>query len=174
MTTEFGQDGELPTETSEPVPAKSRRRPRPWAIALFSVIVVPLVIALGLTTFGNPVSDPNAAKVIDAKTMEADYGIRVDLVAVTASGGLVDLRFTVIDEQKAKALFHDVATMPALLVESKNAVLRTTKGMNHNLSLLSGGRYFLLFSNAGGVVQAGTPVSVVIDGVRLQPTAAES
>jgi len=167
MTTEFGQDGELPTETSEPVPAKSRRRPRPWAIALFSVIVLPLVMAVGLTTLGTSVPDASAAKIIDAKTMEADYGIRVDLVAVTAQGGLVDLRFTVLDEAKAKALFHDVATMPALFVEGKNATLRTTKGMNHNLSLL-------LYSNAGGVVQAGTQVSVVIDGVRLQPTAAES
>ena len=174
MTTEFGQDGELPTETSEPVPAKSRRRPRPWAIALFSVVVVPLVIAVGLSTLGTSVPDASSAKVINAATMEADYGIKVDLVAVTAAGGLVDLRFTVVDETKAKALFHDVATMPALLVEGKNTVLRTTKGMNHNLSLLKGARYFLLFSNAGGVVQAGTKVSVVIDGVRLEPTAAES
>lgn len=174
MPSDITPNPEAPTGATDPAPAKSRRRPRPWAIALFGVLVVPLAIAVGLSAFGTSVPDASTAKVINAATMAADYGIKVDLVAVTAAGGLIDVRFTVVDETKAKALFHDVATMPALLVEGKNTVLRTTKGMNHNLSLLNGARYFLLFSNAGGVVQAGTQVSVVIDGVRLEPTAAES
>ncbi len=120
------------------------------------------------------VADPSSARVVSATALEADYGVRFDLVAVTASGGLVDLRFTVLDQAKAKLLFHDAASSPALFVEGSGRVLRTRKGMSHHLSLLSGGRYFVLFSNSGGAVQAGTPVSVVIDDVRLESIAAQS
>jgi hypothetical protein len=46
--------------------------------------------------------------------------------------------------------------------------------MGHHLSLVTGGRYFILFSNAGGVVQSGTSVSVLINDVRLTAIAAQS
>jgi hypothetical protein len=160
-------------EPATPSPVR-RRRPVAWIAALVSLVILPLVIAGGLTLAGSGLPDPSGARVIDAQTLEADYGVRFDMVAVTASGGLVDLRFTVVDEAKAKGLFHDLATSPALYVEGNGAVLRTRKGMSHHLSLLTGGRYFVLFSNAGGVVQAGTQVSVVIDNIRLEPITAKS
>ena len=118
--------------------------------------------------------DPAAARVVSVADLEQDYGVRFDLIGVTASGGLVDLRFTVLDATKAKALFHDASSSPALYVESTGSVLRTRKGMGHRLDMVAGGRYFMLFSNAGGVVQAGTPVSIVIDDIRLEPIAALS
>ena len=160
----------------EPAPASSRRQARSWAMALMGVVVLPIAFAVGVTALAPSVPDASSARVISEATLEADYGVRFDLVAVTASGGLVDLRFTILDEEKAKAkgLFHSVASSPALLVEGKGTVLRTRKGMNHTLSLLTGGRYFVLFSNSGGVIQAGTKVSVVIDDVRLESMAATS
>ena len=158
----------------EPVPAASRRRARSWAMTLMGVVVLPIALAVGVTALAPSVPDASSARVISAATLEADYGVRFDLVAVTASGGLVDLRFTVLDEGKAKTLFHTAASSPALLVEGKGTVLRTKKGMSHSLSLLTGGRYFVLFSNSGGVIQAGTKVSVVIDDVRLESMAATS
>jgi hypothetical protein len=169
-----GLESAVSNEVATPGPGRARRRPIAWIAALIGVAVLPLVIAGGLTVAGNGPPDPSGARVIDARTLEADYGVRFDMVAVTASGGLVDLRFTVVDEAKAKGLFHDTATSPALFVEGRGAVLRTRKGMNHTLSLLTGGRYFVLFSNAGGVVQPGTQVSVVIDNIRLEPITAKS
>jgi hypothetical protein len=172
--TEASPTESSPIESREPAPVGTRRRPRPWVVALIGVIALPLAIAGGLTAAGSSLPDPSSARVVSARTLEADYGIRFDLVAVTASGGLVDLRFTVVDEAKAKALFHDSASSPALLVDGSGTVLRTKKGMSHHLSLLTGGRYFVLFSNKGGAVQAGTHVSVVLEDVRLEPMAAQS
>jgi hypothetical protein len=137
------------------------------------VIVVPLVLAIGLTTFASTAGDPAASRVLSAADLERDFGIHVERVAVTAAGGLVDLRFTVVDQDKAIALFHDAATVPALYVEQQGIVLRTKK-MGHHLSLVTGGRYFILFSNAGGIVQSGTSVSVLINDVRLTAIAAQS
>jgi hypothetical protein len=174
MATEIGRDETVPADALDPAPVTNRRRPRAWAMALAGVIVLPLALAIGVTALVPTLPDPSNARVISAAALEADYGVRFDLVAVTASGGLVDLRFTVLDEAKAKGLFHTTASSPALFVEGKGTVLRTKKGMSHSLSLLTGGRYFVLFSNSGGAIQAGTKVSVVIDDVRLESMAATS
>ena len=114
------------------------------------------------------------ARVVSSETFEAAYGVRFDLVGVTAAGGLVDLRFTVVDSEKASHLFHDDTTSPMLYLQGSGSVLRMKHGMIHRLNLVTGGRYFVLFSNAGGVVQAGTSVSVVIDDLRTEPIAAQS
>jgi hypothetical protein len=174
MATEIGPIQATPNEMRDAAPATTRRRPRPWTVALFGVLVLPLVIAGALTAAGPRVPDPLDARVVSAKTLEAEFGLRFDLVAVTASGGLIDLRFTVLDQTKAEALFHDVATRPALFVERSGKVLRSRKGMAHHLTLVTGGRYFMLFSNSGGAIQSGTQVSVVIEDIRLEPMVAQS
>lgn len=144
-----------------------------WALAIIAVVIAPLLLVGGLSTLGTTTPDPSTARLISADTLERDYGVRFDLVGVTASGGLIDLRFTVSDPEKAKALFHTATSTPTLYVERTGAVLHT-KGMSHTLTLLPGARYVMLYPNAGGAVQSGTPVSVVIDDVRIEPIAAQS
>ena len=81
----------------------------------------------------------------------------------------MDLRFTVVDKDKAAIVLHEAHSLPELLVAGTGAVLRAPQANAHKLNLVDGGRYFLLFPNSGGVVQAGTGVSVVVDGIRLEP-----
>jgi hypothetical protein len=150
---------------------------RVWAAAAVGALVLPLVVAAGLT-FSAPGqsqqgSDAAAARVVSAGDMEAEYGIRVSLIGVTADGGLVDVRFTVIDSAKAEHILHDAATLPELLVETSGAVLRAPQPHAHKLTLADGASYFLLFPNSGGVIQAGTPVSFVIDSIRLEAVDAQ-
>ena len=109
-----------------------------------------------------------------AEELQAEYGIKVDLVAVIAAGGIVDVRFTVLDKEKAGHVLHDNAALPALYLETSGAVLRTSHPKAHKMTVLDGASYFLLYPNSGGLVQAGTPVSVVIDSVRLAPVGAQS
>ena len=106
--------------------------------------------------------------------MEEEYGIKVNLVAVIAAGGLIDLRFTVVDKDKATHFLHDAASLPELYVESSGAVLRTSRAKAHKMTVLDGASYFVLYPNSGGAIQAGTGVSVVIEGIRLAPVAAQS
>jgi hypothetical protein len=171
----MGPDPEVAV-TGSTATGSAGRRPWswPWAAALSAVLVVPLIVAIGLTALSPGATDPTSARLVSASTLEADYGVRFDMVAVTAAGGLVDLRFVVVDAAKAANLFHDSSSSPALLVDGSGAVLRMRKGMNHNISFLTGSRYFVLFPNAGGAVQRGTRVSVVIDDIRLEPIAVQS
>lgn len=164
---------------SEPAEAVNvRHRVRPWVLAFAGALVLPLVVAAGLTLtatstdfFARKAAD---ARVVSAADLEEEYGIKVNLVAVTADGGLVDLRYTVIDSVKAAHVLHDAATLPQLLLPDKGAVLRAPQARAHKMDLIDGASYFLLFPNSGGLVQAGAPVSVVIDAVRLEPVSAQS
>lgn len=152
---------------------------RTWIAALGAVLVLPLIVAATLSyTSGRSngrLANATAARVVSAADMEREYGVRVNLVAVTADGGLVDVRFTVVDKDKAGHILHDSASMPDLFVETTGAVLSTRNPMAHKeLTLLDGATYFLLYPNSGGLIQRGTPVSIVIDGIRLAPIDAQS
>jgi hypothetical protein len=176
-------------EAQDPLPApvepagsthRRRLRHRTWLAAIAGVLILPIAVAAGLTyAAAGPggaadAADAAAARVVTAADLEQDYGIKVQLVAVIASGGMIDLRYTVTDKEKATHLLHDAAEMPALFVESSGALIRMPTGMRHKTVLMDGGNYFILYPNPGGVIQAGTPVSVVIDGVRLEPLDAQS
>jgi hypothetical protein len=147
-------------------------------VAIAAALVLPVAVAAGLTWTASTTdlfaSRAQDARVVSPSDMEESYGIRVDLVAVTADGGLIDLRFTVLDKEKAGHVLHDADTLPELLVASSGAVLRAPQPHAHKLQLVDGASYFLLFPNAGGAIQAGTPVSVVIDQIRLEALDAQS
>jgi hypothetical protein len=174
-------------ETQDPAPAPlepagvnpARRLPRrTWLAAIAGVLVLPLLVAAALTYTaagpGDPAADAAAARVVSAADMEQDYGIKVNLVAVSAAGGMIDLRFTVTDKEKAAHVLHDATVMPELFVEASGAVVRAPTGMRHKVTLLDGGNYFILYPNPGGAIQRGTQVSVVIGDVRLVPLDAQS
>ena len=115
--------------------------------------------------------DTNAA--IDGSTaitedqLESQYGVRLQVVGLLASGGLLELSFQVTDADKATALFGDVEDMPLLAVEGSTTVLESAKGMKHQLTLLDGASYFLLYANVANAVHEGSTVAFVINGVRI-------
>jgi len=173
-------DARDPGPAASPPGHPGRRGPhlRPWLVAGVGALLLPLVVAAGLTLtatstdlFARKAAD---ARVVSAADLEQEYGIKVSLVAVTADGGLVDLRFTVVDRDKAGHVLHDAAELPQLLLPDLGAVLRAPQPRAHKLDLVNGASYFLLYPNSGGLVQAGAPVSVVIDAIRLEPVAARS
>lgn len=103
------------------------------------------------------------------------YGIRLNLVAVTASGGLVNLRFTITDAKKAKRIFTNAGVMPTVVAEDSGVVLVAHHAGHHaKVTPLTGASYFVLIGNAGGAVQRGVPVSVLFNTVRVEHVTAES
>jgi hypothetical protein len=158
-------------------PAGARPRSRGAIAALLglalAVLVLPVTLAVGITAATAPAT-PATARVVTAADFQAEYGIRVDLVAVIAAGGLVNVRFTVLDADKAGHLLHDTAELPSLYVEGTGAVLRTSQPKAHKMRILDGASYFLMYPNSGGAIQRGTQVSLFVDPVRLQPIGAQS
>jgi hypothetical protein len=106
--------------------------------------------------------------------LEAIHGIRVDQVAVTAGGGLVDLRFTVIDPVKARALLGGHATPPRLLVEGSGVELQAPRhGAMRGIRIQKDATSFLLFPNTRNAVRPGARVAVAFGDVKVEPVVAK-
>jgi len=137
----------------------------------FLVVALLMAAALGGLLFWNNGSAGNSAiagsTAVTADQLEQQYGVRIDVVGLLASGGLVELRFQVVDADKATALFGEPEDMPVLAVEGSSRVLESAKGMKHQLTLLDGAAYFFLYTNAGNALQEGSQVSFVMNGIRL-------
>ena len=133
------------------------------------------MVALGRSSSGPAPIAGGGGTVVTREQLLDQYGIRLNLVGVTAAGGLVDLRFTITDVAKARKLFTDPSVMPAVVAERTNTVLQAPHGGHHgHITPVGGASYFVLIGNAGGVVQRGVPVSVLINGVRVEHIAAET
>jgi hypothetical protein len=119
---------------------------------------------------------------------EGDWGIKVISVALTADGGMIDVRYQVTDPAKAAAALggaaghdgHGAITAEALqdaplLVDEKTGYAV----MEANLHQMGGVRrerqspdvgktYFILFANTGGLVEPGDEVSLAASDLRLE------
>lgn len=155
----------------------------------------PLAVALALVTLAAVIGfqwwsstqlpdEVVNSTAVSPEILEQQYGLRVDLIGVVAAGGLIDLRFTVIDPQKASQIFgvhvqsatqtHGEAVMPVLAPGGSTEAIHVAGAMAHHLTLRENGKYYLLYPNPGGTVQGGTPVSVVIGDIRLDNVIAQT
>jgi hypothetical protein len=167
----------MTTVADRPDPTGLRvRLSRRWLGAFVALLVVPAMLMGTLTVLASTYfADPLNARPVTAEELAAEYGVRVDLVAVTAAGGAVDVRFTILDPDKAGHLLHGDESMPTLIVESDNAVIRVRSVHRHNdLTTLERATYFILYPNPGGLVQRGSEVSVVVEGLRLSHLKAQA
>jgi hypothetical protein len=133
-------------------------------VALVALLLVG-VVAWQLRPAPNPAIASSTA--ISADQLEQQYGVKLGVVGLLASGGLLELKFQVVDADKATALFGEVEDMPLLAVEGSTMVLESAKGMKHQLVLLDGASYFFLYTNVANAVHAGSTVAFVINGQRV-------
>ena len=101
-----------------------------------------------------------------------EYGIQITLVAVTAAGGLVDVRLKVLDPEKARTLVGEPPTMPVLVPMGSDLKLMTPHRMMHAIRLEKGAVSYALYPNVRTAVKPGGRVSVAFDKVRVEPIVA--
>lgn len=112
---------------------------------------------------------PPISRIISQQTLAGEYGVGVNLVAVTAAGGMVDLRLKIIDGQKAKLLLKDQANFPALRA-GNDVVLRASQEVaNQEIKFDDGSNIFVLYPNAQNAVKPGDPVSIVFGDIQVEP-----
>ncbi|MFN2198798.1 MAG: hypothetical protein ACK2UW_21945 [Anaerolineales bacterium] len=145
----------------------------------FTVVVVLVFLAVvGLVTYSifkavQTEVPPISVPVISEQTLAEQYGLGVNLVAVTAAGGMVDLRLGIIDGAKAKTLLGDQANFPSLLV-GDGVVLHADEDVaSESLNFEDGSSVFLLYPNAQSVVKPGDPVTIVFGDFQVEAIAAK-
>jgi hypothetical protein len=105
---------------------------------------------------------------VSASGLAERSGVRLIRVAVTGGGGLLDLRYQVVDPSKAVAV-HEAQTPPAIIDERTGLVLdRLLMGHAHHGQLKPAVSYYLIFEDTGNWVRRGSEVTVLLGDAQVQ------
>lgn len=125
-----------------------------------------LLVQLMTGGAGDAAVPRSAPPLVSASGLERANGVRITHVAISGGGGLVDLRYQVLDADKA-AVVH--LSTPELVDEKTGAVAdKPFMGHAHTGVFHAGQTYFVLFENPGNLVRQGTSVTVVLGGLRVR------
>lgn len=114
---------------------------------------------------------PPVGTTISTRALERRFGIHLTDIAVTHSGGLVELRFTVVDTFKARQLIN---ATPRLIAHDTGYSLQAPElGPWRSIRLQKDASCFVLFPNARSTVKSGSRVSLAFGGVRVEPVIAQ-
>jgi len=100
--------------------------------------------------------------------IEEKFGVRFTFVAVTASGGMVELRYRVIDEGKAANFGHYTETAPMIIAEDTGKIVDVTIMGLHNHRVEPGRMYYVLYRNTEGAVESHRPVTIAVGDLTLE------
>jgi hypothetical protein len=116
------------------------------------------------------VSPPPISPAIEAK-----WGVRVTQIGVSADGGLVDVRFVVLDPDRALAMLGDdkETNIPVLVAEDTGAVVHSAAMMPPKHTLVAGRMMYLLYRNTNGAIRRGAPVEFDFGDLHLEHVRAD-
>lgn len=136
--------------------------------ALVVLLALVFLAALALRVGAGPASAGRGYHVPDDARMESRLGIRFTQAALVGDGGLIELRYTVLDTEKASKFQSDVQHPPVVRSERnrKDPVYRTAL-MRQGHELRPGQSYFLLYQNNHGAVRKGDMIEIQVPGGRL-------
>lgn len=108
--------------------------------------------------------------------IEQEWGIRVTVVQLLADGGLIEVRYLVVDSTKAARLHEDANSLKnipwikvedtSLSIKSKSVMFHFQHGVGQGLS---GRTYSIIYGNANNAVHRLAMVTVVMpDGLELR------
>jgi len=102
-----------------------------------------------------------------------ETGIRILRVALVADGGMLDLRYQILDPDKA-VVAHDTETPPTLVDDDSGQELKTPfHDHTNDRDFRPGLTYFELILNPQGVIRRGDSISVLMGDARLEHVVVE-
>lgn len=111
---------------------------------------------------------------LSLSALEDQYGLRVNLVGVTAAGGLVDVRFKIVDGEKARSLLQDPNNFPALWIADGHVTLAVPEeNRTQEIKVENDGNLLFMYPNSGNAVKPGTPVTIVFGDLQVEPILAK-
>jgi hypothetical protein len=125
---------------------------------LITVLLAVLAVAVGFRSAAQAGRHDVMPK--DA-AMESSLGVRFTQAMVVADGGIVELRYTVLDAQKASEFQNDVHHPPVLRSEKRSGhPLYRTALMKQGHELRPGQTYYVLYLNNHNAVRRGETLEI--------------
>ncbi|SCE94700.1 hypothetical protein [Micromonospora mirobrigensis] len=140
-------------------------RPRPGRLVL--PLLVLALVAVSIVRFGGYAAARPGYAVPHDGQLEAALGVRFTQAAVVGDGGLVELRYLVLDTQKASAFQNDTKHPPRLRNERSGKLAWRAALMKQGHELRPGQSYYLLYLNNGGAVRRGDTIEITSGQRRL-------
>jgi len=141
---------------------------------VLSAILLIVISLAGFLAFRSQQKPALISTTISQNELETKYGLHVNLVAVTAAGGLVDVRMKLVDAEKAQLLLSDKNNFPSLWIGDKQvAIALSDEVISQEITFEDDANLYLMFPNAGNAVQTGTDVTIRFGGIALEPIPAQ-
>jgi hypothetical protein len=105
--------------------------------------------------------------------IEERFGVRFTGVYVVAKGGLIDLRYRVLDAGKAKNFGHYTETSPMLIADDTGKTSEVTIMMLHNHRVEGGRIYYIIYRNTDNAFKPGEKLTIQVDDIRLENVIAQ-
>lgn len=143
---------------------------------LLSTIFLLLLAIGGWMAFNsnrNQPEEPQISAHISLSELESQYGMHVNLLAVTGAGGFVDVRIKIVNGEKAKLLLADAKNFPALLTSNNVLINAPADTKSQEIRYDDGGTMFIMYPNSGNAVIRGAPVSITFGELALEPIVAK-
>jgi hypothetical protein len=169
--------------SSAPTRSRLRRLLTPFAIVIAAVLVA-TGLRTGLGMYANYQVERAQAEAQQvahtpmptSPAIEQGWGIRVTLVQLLADGGLIELRYLVVDSTKSARLHEDpnsLKNIPWMKVDGTDLSIKSKSVMfhfQHGVGQGADGRtYSIIYGNANNAVHRLGLVTVVMpDGLELQ------
>jgi len=157
--------------TSNRTPARKYLVPA-LILAVVAIVIGGFVVFRGGQASKAPVETPKKT-IITQDQLAANYGLKLQLVGVTAAGGLVDVRLKILDADKAKALLEDQANYPSLLVGDDVVLQVSPDAAEQDIQFENDKSIFVIYPNAQGVVKPGEPVIIQFGDLQVEPIPAQ-
>jgi hypothetical protein len=162
-----------------PAPPRRSRFRLPGRVVIIGFVAgVVLAVGVGVLALWLPQRSNGEASVdppigwqrpsVSAAGLAERSGVRLVRVAVTGGGGLLDLRYQVVDPNKAVAV-HEGETPPAIIDERTGLVInQLLMGHAHKGQLKPAVNYYLVFENTGNWVRRGAKVTVLLGDAQVE------
>jgi hypothetical protein len=142
-----------------------------FGLALAAVLGVRMIVAGRQTT-----AVATAGKTVPTNpTIENTWGVRFTAVNVLADGGIVELRYSVLDPAKGSRMHSgDITNLPIIHADGSGKEVRSNSLMfhihtDHMGEDVEGRNYSIVYGNADGAVRSGETVTIILaDGLRLE------
>jgi hypothetical protein len=141
---------------------------RATLVLLLAMAVVSFAGVAGVRYLSAPPGPPTAGPAPSSPEAEAGYGLRLTRATLAAEGGIVDLRFLILDTVRAEPVLGHQARERVRLLDTDSGIELDTRAMSPGDSnLLAGEGYYMLFRNSGGAIRRGDEIAVLIGDKRI-------